>query len=115
MTTTCFDVVSLIGSQVRRDIMVRETVAKLAAGLAEPFVDVIVQGEGFGEVRPSAAFRRFDPDIAADALIATYERAAAPAAKRPGLLGDKDLPGVIEPLLGVVAQWAVAPLPGEDG
>ncbi len=28
-----------------------------------------------------------------------------------GLLGDKDLPGVVEPLLGVVAQWAVAPLP----
>ncbi|MOA34935.1 Bifunctional protein FolC [compost metagenome] len=28
-----------------------------------------------------------------------------------GLLGDKDLAGVIEPLLGVVAQWAVAPLP----
>jgi len=28
-----------------------------------------------------------------------------------GLLGDKDLSGVIEPLLGLVAQWAVAPLP----
>ena len=28
-----------------------------------------------------------------------------------GLLADKDLPGVIEPLLGSVAAWAVAPLP----
>ena len=28
-----------------------------------------------------------------------------------GLLGDKDLPGVVEPLLPLIAQWAVAPLP----
>lgn len=28
-----------------------------------------------------------------------------------GLLGDKDLAGVIEPLQGLVAHWAVAPLP----
>jgi len=27
-----------------------------------------------------------------------------------GLLSDKDLPGVIEPLLGGISQWAVAPL-----
>jgi len=28
-----------------------------------------------------------------------------------GLLGDKDLAGVVEPLLGLIAHWAVAPLP----
>lgn len=28
-----------------------------------------------------------------------------------GLLTDKDLPGVVTPLLGVVSNWAVAPLP----
>ncbi|TBU90549.1 bifunctional tetrahydrofolate synthase/dihydrofolate synthase [Phytopseudomonas dryadis] len=30
-----------------------------------------------------------------------------------GLLADKDLPGVVAPLLADVAQWAVAPLPTE--
>lgn len=28
-----------------------------------------------------------------------------------GLLGDKDLAGVVEPLLGLIDRWAVAPLP----
>lgn len=40
--------------------------------------------------------------------------ARPPAGKRLavfGLLADKDLPGVVAPLLGEVADWAVAPLP----
>ncbi|MND88480.1 Bifunctional protein FolC [compost metagenome] len=28
-----------------------------------------------------------------------------------GLLSDKDLPGVLQPLQGLLANWAVAPLP----
>ena len=38
---------------------------------------------------------------------------AAPAIRRAvfGLLADKDLAGVIEPLLGCVSDWAVCPLP----
>jgi 5'-nucleotidase len=44
--------------------------------------NVIVQNEGFGDIRPVTAFPSYGPDIGADALVATYERAAAPAAAR---------------------------------
>ena len=49
---------------------------------------------------------------AAEYLARTLQR-QPPAGRRCavfGLLADKDLPGVIEPLLPVVADWAVAPL-----
>lgn len=50
----------------------------------------------------------------AAAFLATRLAARAPQGDRLavfGLLADKDLPGVIEPLLGAFEQWAVAPLP----
>ena len=44
--------------------------------------NVIVQNEGHGDVRPVAELPSFGPDIGVDALLATYERASAPAAAR---------------------------------
>lgn len=57
-------------------------------------------------------------DVGHNPHAAQYLRGRLPVIPAPGmrravfgLLVDKDLPGVIEPLLGSVAAWAVAPLP----
>lgn len=57
-------------------------------------------------------------DVGHNPHAAHYLRSRLPALPLPGvrravfgLLADKDLPGVIEPLLGSIAHWAVAPLP----